>query len=135
MSLIDDSALGNLAVHSVAVTKNVTLFGHVLAFVRFQFEHCICNVRACDYRVTLKYAACFPAAYDLDDPFRNSGPPEIPGGRPPKIVEQQPRYSSSLASLRPSPTKISDGFTVLTGKNIVGQILANSTSAQKNRGR
>ena len=45
-SLIDDLALGNLSVHGVAVTNNVTPFSHVLGFVRFQFAHCIRNVRS-----------------------------------------------------------------------------------------
>ena len=111
--------------------KNATLFGHVPTFVRFQFEHRIRNVRARDDGVTPKNATSFPAAYALDDPFRSSGPPEIPGSRPAEIVEQQPRYSSSLASFRPNPTKISHRFTVLAGKNIVGQILSNCTSAQQ----
>jgi hypothetical protein len=99
--------------------------------VRFQFAHRIRNVGVRDDCVTLKNAACFPAAYALDDRFRDSDPPEIPGSRPPEIVEQQPRYSSSLASFRPGPTKVSHGFTVLAGKNVVGQILANCISAQQ----
>jgi hypothetical protein len=68
----------HLPFDTFTVTKNVILFGHVLAFVRFQFAHRICDVRSGHDCVALKHAVRFPASYILDDSLRNSCTPEIP---------------------------------------------------------
>jgi hypothetical protein len=64
----------------VTVTRNVTVFGHVFAIMRFQSAHRVRDICARNDRITFEHAPRLPPADALDDALCNPGAPEITSG-------------------------------------------------------
>src|SRR5207248_7536584 len=111
--------------------RSVTVFGYMLALVRFQLPHRVGNISPSHDCVSFKNTACLPSSDSLNDPLRDPGSAEIACGSTSEVMEQQIWNFSYFANCRPCGAKVSNWLSVVPREYVGRFLFATDASAQQ----